>query len=305
MRDKLFSLPIPKANSDPRFKKWMFFDLKTIGIAEVPHLGANEVRRSCQGISEHKHASIMEFSYLVQGEQVWNISGKDYRIHGNELFLVDPGEPHSSGQNPYGKGRLYSFHIRFPKKGKPFLTLDEQEAKPLIDSLRNLPRRCFPGNPSLRLIFDEIILLLLSPDHPLKKLRVARLLQEWLHIVIDCAQAAEPPPKTPDILRVLNCLHGNIGDNPTLLDMAQTARLSLPRFNAKFKKQVGVAPMEYFMRAKVEEGKKLLQNPKLSITEVAFRLGFSSSQYFATVFKRFSNQRPRDFRATGTSLLGK
>jgi len=71
--------------------------------------------------------------------------------------------------------------------------------------------------------------------------------------------------------------------------MARAAGLSLAWF--------GVAPMEYLMRAKVEEGKKLLQyNLKLTITDVAHRLGFSSSQYFATVCKRFTNKQPSEFR---------
>ena len=296
MRDKLFSLPLPKENSKPQFKKFIFFDLKKIGLNEVPYLAANEIRRTCRGIGEHYHSDAMEFSYLVHGEQVWHVDGKSYKIHGNQILLKYPGERHGSGQDPYGKGRIYTFHLCFPKKGQSFLTLDAREAKPLIDSLRNLPRRCFPGDTRLRSIYEAIILLLLSPDRPLKKLRVARLLQEWLHIAIDCALAPEPPSQTPDIQRVLTRIHDNIGDNPTLLDMARTAGLSLPWFNAKFKQQVGIAPMEYLMRTKVEAGKKLLHNPKLPVTDVSFRLGFSSSQYFATVFKRFTNQRPREFR---------
>ena len=241
----------------------------------------------------------MEFCYLVHGEQVWHVGGSDYRIRGNEIFLTYPDEPHGSGNNPTGKGRLYWLHLYLPRKDKTFLTLDTREAAPLVETLRHLPRRSFRGDLRLQAIYEDIITTLLAPDLRLKKLRVARLLLEWLQIIIDCAHAAQPPAHSPDIQRVLDHVRKKIDENLTLPDLARVAGLSLPRFKAKFKQQVGIAPMEYFMRAKVDEAGRLLKDPRQSVTDVAYSLGFSSSQYFATVFKRFTNHRPRDCRVEG------
>ncbi|MBE7503711.1 MAG: AraC family transcriptional regulator [Verrucomicrobiales bacterium] len=36
-------------------------------------------------------------------------------------------------------------------------------------------------------------------------------------------------------------------------------------------------------------------HPGFTVTRVAFELGFSSSQHFATVFSRFAGQSPRAF----------
>jgi len=41
---------------------------------------------------------------------------------------------------------------------------------------------------------------------------------------------------------------------------------------------------------------QLRDNPERSITEIAIALRFSSSQYFATVFRRIANRSPSDCR---------
>jgi AraC-like DNA-binding protein len=42
----------------------------------------------------------------------------------------------------------------------------------------------------------------------------------------------------------------------------------------------------------VERARELLAAGGRSVTDVAYALGFSSSQYFATVFKRYTHTRP-------------
>jgi len=52
---------------------------------------------------------------------------------------------------------------------------------------------------------------------------------------------------------------------------------------------------------KIEKAMVWLRAGKMNITEIAFALDFSSSQYFATVFKRYTGKRPSQVvAATGT-----
>jgi AraC-like DNA-binding protein len=62
---------------------------------------------------------------------------------------------------------------------------------------------------------------------------------------------------------------------------------------------MGVAPHEFILRCKMDEAKRLLTHEGRSVTETAMALGFSSSQYFATVFKRFTQQTPVEFCTNG------
>jgi AraC-like DNA-binding protein len=63
-----------------------------------------------------------------------------------------------------------------------------------------------------------------------------------------------------------------------------------------FRKQTGLPPHEYIIRQRVEHAKYMLVNTDMSITGIAYKLLFSSSQYFSTVFKRFTMVTPNQYR---------
>ena len=53
---------------------------------------------------------------------------------------------------------------------------------------------------------------------------------------------------------------------------------------------------------KIAEAKTLLGNPQLTVTSIAFDLGFPSSQHFATAFRAFAGCTPRAWRAARATL---
>jgi AraC-like DNA-binding protein len=78
--------------------------------------------------------------------------------------------------------------------------------------------------------------------------------------------------------------------------MQRASGLSRSEFFRKFKDETGAGPNQYLLWQRLEAAKDLLANKDPSITEVAHRLGFSSSQYFATVFRRHTGLPPNVFR---------
>lgn len=62
-----------------------------------------------------------------------------------------------------------------------------------------------------------------------------------------------------------------------------------------FHQIIGLNPKEYILRKKVEFAKQMLSQNK-DITTIAFDLGFSSSQSFATVFKKLTCITPSDYK---------
>jgi AraC-like DNA-binding protein len=59
---------------------------------------------------------------------------------------------------------------------------------------------------------------------------------------------------------------------------------------------------DYTTRCRVEQAAKLLHETKRSVTDIAMDLGFSSSQYFATVFKPYTRCSPRTARRSRVFL---
>lgn len=274
----------------PEKRDRMVLDLKAIGLPEVPLVGVYRLGASGGALGEHVHKVAMEICYLVSGQQTYNVGGNDYPLRGNDLFVTFPNERHGSGLNPMGKGLLYWLQVR-PRPGRKFLLLSPSESRPLVSQLMRMPRRSFRGERQLQPIFDNIVRQSQSPPSPLRKLRVATLLLEFLQTVCDCSRQAQPPQYSHDIQRVLKFMAAHVRRDVSVDEMAAQSGLSTPRFKVKFKQQLGIPPREYFMRAKVHAAQEILRAGR-SVTSAAMELGFSSSQYFATVFRRYTNCRP-------------
>jgi AraC-like DNA-binding protein len=54
--------------------------------------------------------------------------------------------------------------------------------------------------------------------------------------------------------------------------------------------------MGYLTRLRISRARDLLRSSDHSVTEIAISCGFSSSQYFANVFRRLVGQTPSAFR---------
>ena len=63
-----------------------------------------------------------------------------------------------------------------------------------------------------------------------------------------------------------------------------------------FKRTFGDTIVVYHTKLKIDEAKRLIFEKKLTVSEVAERLGFESPEYFSRTFRRYTGMSPRDFR---------
>lgn len=64
----------------------------------------------------------------------------------------------------------------------------------------------------------------------------------------------------------------------------------------------GVTIEHYAIEHRVEYGKELLCYSTLSISEIAYKLGYSSPAHFTSQFKQFTGMSPKAFRALDTCV---
>jgi AraC-like DNA-binding protein len=277
-------------------------DLGRIGIPEVPVFGRYEYASAHSGLRTHTHPGAVEICYLERGLQTYRAGGREYHLVGGDLFVTAPGEPHDTAQQPEDRGILYWLNLRVPRRGASWLMLPARQGTILAGKLSNLPVRQFAGKPVLKRIFDEIFALYDRPGHPLKRVDVANQLVRCLLEVMSCAGRHGELHCSPVIARVVERIQSCPEERYSLNDLAGEAGLSLSRFKVRFKAEMGIAPHEYILRCKMEAAKKILRDGQATVTEAAMRLEFSSSQYFATVFKRFTKQTPQEFRVEGPKV---
>jgi AraC-like DNA-binding protein len=276
--------------------RWSAIDLGRIGLPEIPLVGVHHQTFAVAGLDRHVHPGLMEICYLKSGARVYHVRRRDYPFRGHEVFVTYPDEPHGSGRHPHGKGVLYWMQVRLPRSSQPFLGLTPRAAKPLIASLRRLPRRHFRGSQRLGTLFEEIQCLYQESGEPLRRLQVAACVLDWLIEIVRCAHAETPRDLSPDIRAALALAEQHPEEHFPVPQLAAASGLSVSRFKAKFQAEVGIPPNEFLLRRKVEIARRRLAETDRSITSIAFELGFSSSQYFATVFKRLTHRQPREVR---------
>ena len=82
----------------------------------------------------------------------------------------------------------------------------------------------------------------------------------------------------------------------TVEAMAREAGLSVTHFTRLFSQQTGFAPMEHFIRMKMQRACRYLTLTPHSIKEVASRIGYDDPYYFSRSFRKIMGVPPTAYR---------
>jgi DNA-binding response OmpR family regulator len=91
-------------------------------------------------------------------------------------------------------------------------------------------------------------------------------------------------------------IHEHFADSISRTDLAQHVALSEDYLTACFRRELGVTPITYLNRYRVNRARQLLTGTDKSITEIALDVGFSDGSYFSRVFRREVGLSPEAFR---------
>jgi AraC-like DNA-binding protein len=96
--------------------------------------------------------------------------------------------------------------------------------------------------------------------------------------------------------RAIELLETDRTKAPSLAELAGPLRLHPTSFCRAFKQSTGVPPHRYLLEHRVNRAKRMMEDRKRTLTEIALDCGFSSSSQFSTVFKRITGISPRNYR---------
>jgi AraC-like DNA-binding protein len=229
--------------------------------------------------------------YCVEG-QGWLRSGAiSHPLQAGDVGFVVQGTPHGYGADDADPWSIYWAHCSGSQisafldllaitPDTPVLSLPTPEFSPLIQSFKAM-------------------LALLNVDLTLPYLLAAGVYLRQIFSTLVLAKTASPPPQeTDDVVgRAIQFMHTHITGTLRLADMALQTNMSPSHFHRQFRQATGHAPIDYFIRLKVQHACELLNNTDMKIGEIGHFLGYQDAHYFSRIFKQITGQSPRRFRA--------
>lgn len=78
--------------------------------------------------------------------------------------------------------------------------------------------------------------------------------------------------------------------------LAEASFSSKSYISHQFKKDIGMSPIDYLIRKRIEVARDLLLNTTDTVTEVARQTGYDNPLYFSTLFKKYAGMSPTAYR---------
>lgn len=104
------------------------------------------------------------------------------------------------------------------------------------------------------------------------------------------------------LAKALKAIHGNVTYSWTVIELAKIAALSRSAFFQRFTQTLGMPPMDYLLKWRMELAKELLRQGRLSIVEIAYEVGYGSSSAFSSAFKKQMGVSPSQFVSSSVNI---
>jgi AraC-like DNA-binding protein len=278
-------------------------DLRLIGMRHALALGRFRYLRAAPPLDEQRHDRWLILQFVLSGQQNLLIEGRPTVVRGGEMVLIRPGQRYGTGVWHEQRGEMAWLILQStPMPRRPALGMSADGVRTVFGMLMD-PQgpNVMPMAPDARGLLDSAFDWWNRRDQPIG----VETIRNRIGALVLGAAAVFSAGKTGDadhanalrIRKVLRWMDAHLHVDAKSEDLAALAGLSPARFHVHFKRVTGSSPKDYWQRLRVEQAARLLREaPDLTITEIAHQLGFASSQYFATVFRRYLGVSPGRYR---------
>ncbi len=226
--------------------------------------------------------------FVRRGKVVWVIGGKEFVLGPGDLVLVPPSVPHE-GYSQARRITLGSIHVEVTLPGgqdvfcllipPPFRHV--RPGTRLDDYLRGAVAEWDRG--------DETQTLLTMPGWA--RLIVLELLRHDAGLGLLTQR-----PIDPLVSKILDELNRRLSRATSLRDLAERSGYSPQHLNRLFRRVLGVTPLQYLTRMRMERAAALLAEGRLTVSAVAGSLGYDDPYYFSRLFRQHHGRSPAHYR---------
>lgn len=242
----------------------------------------------------------LEIVLIQRGRLAWQVEGREEEVTPGSVYFTLPGQLHGSSHE-YEPGHEWIFVVIAATRnveGKLSfhrgLPLARREAAHVSTVLTGTRRHAYRAAPTLDVMLVELIRELSDPGvfHDEQVGRLAAV------VVLELARCVEAGQRAASgsvvgraehrVRRLVERLRAHPEQAWSLDALATECGLGRSRFSDLFLEVTGDTPIRFLNRVRIELARKRLRETDRPITQIALDCGFETSQYFARVFKQFS-----------------
>lgn len=283
----------------------------TIGLNSIGYWYAKEPQD--WGLGWHRNEGI-EFHFLESGSMPYAQDGKEVLLTPNNLTITRPWERHRVG-NPYvGMGKFYwmiiDVGVRRPHEEwvwPDWIALTKKDLFRLTTILRQNEKSTWRTDDRVCECFKKIKEAIDDYEDENNASKVRVFINYLFVLILEILEEDDVvlDETLVDSARSVECfleeLEENLSKDWTIEMMSKSAGVGITRFTHHCKKLTNLTPMRFLMIKRLEMAKGVLRtNIEYTVSEVAYMCGFTSSQYFSTVFKKYEKCTPKEYQQKAT-----
>lgn len=265
------------------------------------------------GLSWHRNEGV-EFTFLESGNLEFAAESRKYTLRPDDLTVARPWQLHRVGDPYVAPSRLVwlilDVGVRRPNqdwKWPSWVMLSQPDREELTNILRHNEQPVWNAATDLRRCFHEIAQCVEADLDGSKVSRLTLRINDMLLLLLEMFRTKKVrlDSSLSSTRRTVQLFLNDLQKHPENLEeewnlegMAASCGLGVTQFVHHVRSVTNMSPMSFLSHCRVELAVKILrERPAESVTSVAMQCGFSSSQYFATVFARRYGCSPSEYRS--------
>lgn len=274
---------------------------KMIGLPIV-HRIASIRSQSASRITWHSHPQF-EILLLLDGSTAYEFrDNKIVELSGGHFMIIPPNVEHRGMHDVRRPARLRGIMFDADpmevKKGLPFTLREVQwlQSQFVNGALRS-HRMSVDQRNAIKSLPENFSNLDLNDPCSVATVRlcVCSVLLETARCIVN-SRTYEPKLTAQEAIQVMR---EHISESVSIEQVARMVNCPRARLFEVFKESTGLTPNDYWQRLRIDRAQQLLTESSKTITEIALDCGFSTSQYFSSVFRKYAGVSPSDYREMG------
>jgi len=227
--------------------------------------------------------------YCLDGKGWFQYGNKHWDIGKGQVVFVVPGAPHSYGANNNNPWTIQWAGFRGTQVPE-LLRFSGVSTDNLVLSIGD--------RVNITILFQDILSTLQS-GYSLHYLYNASTSLQQILSSVALLSTYSPSSENIDlnVEETIRYMRKNITSSRTLNEFASHACLSPSYFSSRFRQKTGYAPIDYFIRLKIQKACELLETTDWNVSKISSYLDYQDQFYFSRIFKKIMDVSPSQYRA--------